>query len=320
MHSIQLQPLSIRAMTTIGLDIDQVLSVIQAGDRLDEVSVRLLLEKLREILYSEGNVLELTAPITICGDIHGQLYDLFELFRVAGSPPDTKFLFMGDYVDRGYYSVETFCYLAALKVRYPDSVYLLRGNHESRTVNQLYGFFDDCVATYGHPGIWLLCNQTFDLLPMASLVQSKIFSVHGGLSPDVALIGEISLHQRQRELQPAGPFCDLCWSDPDWIAGWAPNGRGAGYVFGSDPVREFCHNNKIDLITRAHQLAMDGFEYMFDNHLITVWSAPNYMYRSGNQASVLGISAELEKRLTVFNEVAESDRRRPDQVTAPYFA
>jgi hypothetical protein len=193
-------------------DLDRIFSTIEAGDRLDELSVKLVLEKLRELLYCEGNVLELPAPITICGDIHGQLYDLFELFRIAGSPPATKFLFMGDYVDRGYYSIETFCYLAALKIKYPDHVYLLRGNHESRTINQLYGFFDDCVATYGHAGIWLLCNQTFDLLPMASVVGGKIFSVHGGLSPDIPLIGDISLHNRQRELQPNSPFADPCWS------------------------------------------------------------------------------------------------------------
>jgi diadenosine tetraphosphatase ApaH/serine/threonine PP2A family protein phosphatase len=301
------------------LDLDRIFSVIQSGERLDELSVKLVLDKLREILYSEGNILELHPPITICGDIHGQLFDLFELFEVAGAPPDTSFVFMGDYVDRGYFSVETFCYLAALKVKYPNRVFLLRGNHESRTVNQLYGFFDDCVATYGHPGIWFLCNQTFDLLPMASLIEKKIFSIHGGLSPDIALIRDISLHDRQRELQPSGPFCDLCWSDPDTITGWAVNGRGAGYVFGSEPVRQFCHNNNIDLITRAHQLAMDGFEYMFDNKLVTVWSAPNYMYRSGNVASVLEVGENLERTEKVFRAVPEADRN-PLTGLAPYFA
>jgi diadenosine tetraphosphatase ApaH/serine/threonine PP2A family protein phosphatase len=301
-------------------DLDRIFSIIQAGDRLDEVSVKLILEKLREILYSEPNILELSAPITICGDIHGQLYDLFELFRIAGSPPDTKFLFMGDYVDRGYYSVETFCYLAALKIKYPTFIYLLRGNHESRTINQLYGFFDDCVLTYGHAGVWFLCNQTFDLLPMASVIENKIFSVHGGLSPEIPLIGDISLHNRQRELQPTGPFADLCWSDPDCITGWGTNGRGAGFVFGRDPVKEFCQNNKIDLITRAHQLAMDGFEFMFDNQLVTVWSAPNYMYRSGNLASVLAIGGNLEKEPKVFEAVPDGSRKRPEMGVAPYFA
>jgi hypothetical protein len=134
-------------------DIGTVMEVLHDALRLDEPTIKALLEKLMEILYAEGNILDLAAPITICGDIHGQLYDLFELFRTAGPPPGTRFLFLGDYVDRGHYSLETFCYLAALKVSYPNDFFLLRGNHETRTCSRLYGFFDDCVQNYGHPGI-----------------------------------------------------------------------------------------------------------------------------------------------------------------------
>lgn len=125
------------------LNLDAILTHFRSGDHPEENIVKEILEKLMEILYSEGNILKLQAPITICGDIHGQLYDLFELFRVAGSPPETKFLFLGDYVDRGYYSLETLLVLAVLKLRYPDSIYLLRGNHECRAVNHLYGFYED---------------------------------------------------------------------------------------------------------------------------------------------------------------------------------
>ncbi|OHS95596.1 Serine/threonine-protein phosphatase PP-X 1 [Tritrichomonas foetus] len=302
------------------MDLDEIISHLRNGEHPDESCAKMLLEKLMEVLYNEGNVLNLQAPITICGDIHGQLYDLFELFRIAGQPPETKFLFMGDYVDRGFYSLETFLYLAALKLRYPDTIYLLRGNHECRSVNHLYGFYEDCIQNYGHSGVWFLCNDVFDLLPMAAVISNSIFSVHGGLSPEISLIEQISLKNRQEELLSYGSFCDLCWSDPDDITNWGVNSRGAGYLFGSQPVSEFCHNNKISLITRAHQLAMAGYDYRFDQQLITVWSAPNYMYRSGNIASVLAIDEHLNRELKTFREVPDEQRKRPTDTVPQYFA
>jgi diadenosine tetraphosphatase ApaH/serine/threonine PP2A family protein phosphatase len=306
-------------MTEEDLDFDQALSVIREGGHLDERAVVVIFEKLAELLYSEPNVLALPAPITICGDIHGQLFDLLELFRIAGSPPETKFLFMGDYVDRGYFSLETFLYLGLMKLKYPDSIHLLRGNHECRAVNRIYGFYDDILGIYGHSGVWSLCNDVFDLLPMASVVSNSIFSVHGGLSPEVTRIEQISLFNRQAELAPTGALCDLCWSDPDSIVGWYANPRGAGHVFGEDPVKDFCRNNRLKLITRAHQLAMEGYESFFDDLLMTVWSAPNYMYRSRNKAAVLAVGADLNTELKFFTEVPGHDRRGNDSIS-PYFA
>ena len=302
------------------MDLDEILLHLKNGEHPDEHCVTMLIEKLSEVLYSESTILKLQAPITICGDIHGQLYDLFELFRIAGDPPQTKFLFLGDYVDRGYYSLETFLFLAALKLKFPGSVYLLRGNHECRSVNHLYGFYDDTVNIYGHAGVWYMCNNIFDLLPMAAVVSNEIFSVHGGLSPDIGLIEQISLKNRAEELPSYGSFCDLVWSDPDDINGWGVNPRGAGYLFGSKPVEEFCHNNKISLITRAHQLVMAGYEYRFDDKFITVWSAPNYMYRSGNVASVLAIDDNLNKKIKIFREVPDDQRKRPGDSIPVYFA
>jgi diadenosine tetraphosphatase ApaH/serine/threonine PP2A family protein phosphatase len=302
-------------------DIDAVLDVLHDALRLDEPTIKTLLEKLMEILYAEGNILDLAPPITVCGDIHGQLYDLFELFRTAGAPSGTRFLFLGDYVDRGYYSLETFCYLAALKVARPRDFFLLRGNHETRTVSRLYGFYDDCVQNYGHPGIWALCNTIFDLLPVAALVGNRIFAVHGGLSPSVSLVEQISFPRRQRELPASGALCDLCWSDPEEIAAWEPNPRGAGYSFGAKPVREFCHNNRLELVAHAHQLVQDGYQYRFDEQLITVWSAPNCMYRCANVASVLALDQDLQRELKVFREVPDANRKVPDgNLNLSYFA
>jgi diadenosine tetraphosphatase ApaH/serine/threonine PP2A family protein phosphatase len=301
------------------LDLDRVLSVLQSGEHLDERTIVPILEKLTERLYTEPNVLVRPAPITICGDIHGQLFDLLELFRIAGSPPYTTFLFMGDYVDRGYYSLETFLYLATLKVKFPDSVFLLRGNHECRAVNRVYGFYDDIVNLYGHSGLWSLCNDVFDLLPMAGVVANQIFSVHGGLSPEITRIEPITLQNRQAELPPVGPLCDLCWSDPDSIQGWFANPRGAGHLFGEVPAKQFCRNNGMKLITRAHQIAMEGYEEFFDKTVMTVWSAPNYMYRSGNKAAVLEVHENAVTKLNFFEAVEGHDRRGSEWIS-PYFA
>lgn len=300
-------------------DIDEIIETLEGGDPLKEESVVQLLMKLMELLYLEGNVLELTSPIVICGDIHGQLYDLFELFDHSGPKENQKFLFMGDYVDRGYYSLETISYLAALKIKYPTQFFLLRGNHECRQINQMYGFYNECQFRYGHSGIWMICNEMFDLLPMAAVIDNKVFSVHGGLSPHIQLIEKISLFDRYKDLPEKGALCDLCWSDPETVKDWRPNQRGAGYLFGENQVKEFCHNNKIDFVTRSHQLVMSGYQWFFQEKLITVWSAPNYMYRSGNKASVMKYHPDektadnKDYELVIFEAREESRRKKPDE-------
>jgi len=152
---------------------------------LPESDVKALCEKAKEILINESNVTQVRAPVTICGDIHGQFHDLIELFRIGGAPPDQNYLFMGDYVDRGYYSVETVSLLVALKVRFPNRIVILRGNHETRTVTQVYGFYDECLRKYGNANVWRIFTELFDYLPLTAVVEGKIFCLHGGLSPSI---------------------------------------------------------------------------------------------------------------------------------------
>lgn len=307
------------------LNVDAIISNIRNGKLIQEHEAIALLTKLEEILFTEANVLELTSPITICGDIHGQLYDLFQLFEstTPKGVSSTKWLFMGDYVDRGRFSMETFAYLAAHKIKYPKQFFLLRGNHECRQVNQKYGFYEETLSNFGHSGIWSLCNEAFDLLPVAAVIDNKIFSVHGGLSPSVIMYQSAYLMDRQDELPSSGALCDLLWSDPDTdINSWKESPRGAGYLFGERQVEEFCHNNKIDLITRSHQLAANGYQWYFDDKLITVWSAPNYMYRSGNKATVLRYAPGQAKEynLIFFDPCPLDKRKMPMDVTiSPYF-
>ncbi|KAL2566491.1 hypothetical protein AAZV13_19G168700 [Glycine max] len=207
------------------------------------------------------------SPVTICGDIHGQFHDLAELFRIGGKCPDTNYLFMGDYVDRGYYSVETVSLLVALKVRYPQRITILRGNHESRQITQVYGFYDECLRKYGNANVWKTFTDLFDFFPLTALVESEIFCLHGGLSPSIETLDNIRNFDRVQEVPHEGPMCDLLWSDPDDRCGWGISPRGAGYTFGQDISEQFNHTNSLKLIARAHQLVMDGFNWA---HVIVV--------------------------------------------------
>ncbi|EPY78697.1 serine/threonine-protein phosphatase 6 catalytic subunit isoform 3, partial [Camelus ferus] len=159
-----------------------------------------------DLLLEESNVQPVSTPVTVCGDIHGQ----------------------GDFVDRGYYSLETFTYLLALKAKWPDRITLLRGNHESRQITQVYGFYDECQTKYGNANAWRYCTKVFDMLTVAALIDEQILCVHGGLSPDIKTLDQIRTIERNQEIPHKGAFCDLVWSDPEDVDTWAISPRGAG--------------------------------------------------------------------------------------------
>ncbi|KAF3792694.1 Serine/threonine-protein phosphatase PP2A catalytic subunit [Nymphaea thermarum] len=221
---------------------------------------------------------------------------------------DTNYLFMGDYVDRGYYSVETVTLLVALKIRYPQRITILRGNHESRQITQVYGFYDECLRKYGSAAVWKMFTDLFDYFPLTALVESEIFCLHGGLSPSIETLDSIRNFDRVQEVPHEGPMCDILWSDPDDRCGWGMSPRGAGYTFGQDVSEQFNRTNNLKLIARAHQLVMDGFSwghyigrvlwlrvvsctyFLFqEKKVVTIFSAPNYCYRCGNMASILEV-------------------------------
>ena len=196
-------------------NLDKQIEQLQRCEFLKEQEVKELCDKVKELLFEEANVQIVEAPVTICGDIHGQFDDLMELFRIGGFVPTTNYLFMGDFVDRGFNSVETFLLLLALKVRYPDRITLIRGNHESRQITQVYGFYDECMRKYGSVNVWRYCTEVFDYLSLAALIEEKVFCVHGGLSPVINKIDEISNIDRKQEVPHEGAMSDLLWSDPE---------------------------------------------------------------------------------------------------------
>jgi len=305
----------------INNNLDEQIEQLRKCQYITEIEVKLLCEKAKELFIEESNVVIIDAPITICGDIHGQFDDLTELFVKGGKCPETNYLFMGDFVDRGFNSVETFLLLLALKVRYPDRITLIRGNHETRQITQVYGFYDECMRKYGSINVWRYCTEIFDYLPISAIIDEKIFCIHGGLSPTIDTIDEIRNIDRKQEVPHDGAMCDLLWSDPDQDQkGFGISPRGAGYLFGEDVVNTFEEINKIDLIARAHQLVMEGYKMMFGGKLVTIWSAPNYCYRCGNMASILKLDENLKQETIFFSAASVNDRRIPAKLPVPdYF-
>jgi len=268
-----------------------------------------LIEEARGFVSREDTMVELTAPVKVFGDIHGQMEDLRRLFKAFGSPNHKtgdvgvfKYIFVGDFVDRGQSSLEVICLLMALKCRYWGRVYLIRGNHEDRMINGHYGFYQECKERLGDAGgdlVWKACNDFFMWLPLAARINKKVLVVHGG-------IGRIrSIQQIARIKRPIDPdhsqkstdenqhaLLDLLWSDPSeseedkGIRGNTSRG-GTSVVFGPDVVKEFCKNNDIELIIRAHQVVAEGYEYFASGHLITVFSATNYCGRDKNCGALL---------------------------------
>ncbi|CAH0388682.1 unnamed protein product [Bemisia tabaci] len=300
-------------------DLDSWIEMAKECKYLPENDLMKLCDLVCDLLYEESNVQPVSTPVTVCGDIHGQFYDLEELFRQGGQVPDTNYIFMGDFVDRGYFSLETLTRLLTLKARWPDRITLLRGNHESRQITQVYGFYDECLNKYGNVNAWKHCCRVFDLLTVAALIDEQVFCVHGGLSPDISTLDQIRHIDRNREIPYKGAFCDLVWSDPEDIETWSISPRGAGWLFGSSVTNAFIEINNLQLMCRAHQLVHEGLKYMFNQKLVTVWSAPNYCYRCGNVAAILEFQSTTQRQAKLFNAVPNELRKVPDRITTPYF-
>ncbi len=304
----------------MSLDVDKALSQLKQGKILTEKELRHVCERAKDILVQESNIMPVRSPVTLVGDIHGQFYDLLQMFKIAGEPPGVNYVFMGDFVDRGHHSVETIEYLILLKVKYPSHITLIRGNHETRQVTFTYGLYEEISRKYGNPSSWNLLTDLFDHLPISAVVDGKIMCVHGGLSPRIKRLDQINTIDRKVEVPHEGPFCDMMWSDPDDVEDWKLNHRGAGYLFGGQVVKEFNHINGLELVARAHQLVNEGYKYWFaEESLVTVWSAPNYCYRCGNVASVLQLDEHLNRNFEIFKAVPDSNKVENIQSFLPYF-
>ncbi|CAI7662457.1 unnamed protein product [Penicillium crustosum] len=264
---------------------DQALWIINAGS---------------EILRSEPNLLEMDAPLTVCGDIHGQYYDLMKLFEVGGDPSETRYLFLGDYVDRGYFSIECVLYLWALKIWYPNSFWLLRGNHECSHLTEYFTFKLECKHKYSER-IYEACMESFCSLPLAAVMNKQFFCVHGGLSPELHTLEDIMAIDRFREPPTHGLMCDILWADPLEEFGQEKTGdffvhnsvRGCSYSFSYSAACAFLEKNNLLSIIRAHEAQDAGYRMYRKTQttsfpsVMTIFSAPNYLDRYNNKAAIL---------------------------------
>jgi len=289
----------------MGVDVDKCIEQLtQRGELLSESTIRDICLKLKSILIFEPNICQLSSPVTVVGSIHGQFHDLLEIFRVGGWWPDTNYVFTGSYVDGGAFSVETISLILCLRLRYPSRITLLRGSHESRPMNKVYGFYGECILKYGNANVWHYFTDLFDHLSLAATIDNKFFVVHGGISPNVSTLDRIRVLDRFQEVQQAGPIADLVWSDPDPdIASY--KAKDIGYHFGGEAVSKFLNENKLNHIVRSHQLCMDGYQVLFSYELATIWSAPNYGYRCSNVAAIMEIDQGGDFLFNLFDSSPE---------------
>ena len=286
---------------------EQLLSVKgnKPGKQVDlkEEEIKFLIENSLPIIKEQKMLVELEAPLHVCGDIHGQYYDLLRIFEHCGYPGEYNYLFLGDYVDRGKQSLETVCLLLCYKIKYPEKVTLLRGNHESSVTNRIYGFYDECKRRY-NIRLWKSFTDLFNYLPVAALIDDKILCMHGGLSPDLKNIQSIQDISRPTDIPDQGLLCDLLWSDPDKEAvDYDENDRGVSVIFGEKVVTDFNKKNDLDLIIRAHQVVDEGYEFFANRQLITIFSAPNYCGEFDNSAGIMIIDDSLTCSLKVLRPV-----------------
>ncbi|CAG8611830.1 7048_t:CDS:2, partial [Cetraspora pellucida] len=297
---------------------DMIRRLINAGSSnkvsktvcLKNNEINAICQSVREIFLSQPTLIELSPPVKIVGDVHGQYSDLLRLFEMCGYPPMANYLFLGDYVDRGKQSLETILLLLCYKIKFPENFFLLRGNHECANVTRVYGFYDECKRR-SNVKTWKTFVDVFNCIPIAAIVANKIFCVHGGLSPSLSSMNEIRGIQRPTDVPDNGLLNDLLWSDPSETAvDWEDNERGVSFCFGKTIIREFLERYDFDLICRAHMVVEDGYEFFNERTLVTVFSAPNYCGEFDNYGAVMSVNEEL---LCSFELLKPPDAKQQQQ-------
>ncbi|XP_064489746.1 serine/threonine-protein phosphatase 5-like [Ornithodoros turicata] len=286
-----------------------LLETYKAGKKLHRKYAYKILIDANAVFQSLPTLDDIDVPsdskFTVCGDIHGQFYDLMNIFELNGLPSETNpYLFNGDFVDRGSFSVECIFTLLGFKLLYPKHFYMSRGNHESQTMNQMYGFEGEVKAKYT-PKMAELFTEVFNWLPLAHLINKKVLVMHGGLfSDDKVTLDDIRKTDRNRQPPEEGIMCELLWSDPQPQNGRSPSKRGVGVHFGPDVTQRFLENNNLDYIIRSHEVKAEGYEVAHGGRCITVFSAPNYCDTMGNKGAFITMTgADLTPKFTTYEAV-----------------
>ncbi|VDM96155.1 unnamed protein product [Thelazia callipaeda] len=258
-----------------------------------------VIDEVYNILRPTGCLIKVNAPVVIFGDIHGQFGDLMRYLNILGTPPQQNFLFLGDYVDRCKKGLEVMMLLFCFKIRYPDKINLLRGNHECTKMNRTYGFYQECKRLRT-TSIWKAFQNAFNELPLCANISDKLIGMHGGISPLIQGWHSLENLKKPRNQSDCeyGLALDLMWADPDndpCSKGFVPNKvRNASWMFGQDTIKECTRVLGVDMIVRAHEVVKTGHLLDCDEHICTVFSAPNYCGTDGNCGSVMCITKDLK--------------------------
>lgn len=290
--------------------IDDMIERFKNGKKIHRKYVFQIIKAVRDIVYAEPTMVEIGVEegnkLTVCGDTHGQFFDLLEIFRRNGYPSDKHaYLFNGDFVDRGSWSTEIALVLYAYKWLRPNGIFLNRGNHETDDMNKAYGFEGECKAKYNER-VFKVFSESFSALPLATLIGEKYLVLHGGLfSDDSISLDDIRKLNRHNQRQPGqqGLMMEMLWTDPQTAPGRGPSKRGVGLQFGPDITKRFCEKNGLEAIIRSHEVRMEGYEVEHDGRCITVFSAPKYCDTTENKGAYINLGPELKLNYQVFEAV-----------------
>lgn len=296
--------------------IDDMTERFKNGKTIHKKYVYQIILAVRKLVYDEPTMVEVDIPedveLTVCGDTHGQYFDLMELFRLNGTPSEKHwYLFNGDFVDRGSWSTEIALLLYANKWLRPNCFFINRGNHETDDMNRVYGFEGECKAKYNER-IFKLFSESFSALPLATLIGKKFFVLHGGLfSDDNVTLDDIRKLDRHKQRQPgqSGLMMEMLWTDPQTEPGRGPSKRGVGMQFGPDVTKRFCDRNGLEAVIRSHEVRMDGYEEEHDGKCITVFSAPKYCDMTENRGAYINIGPDYKLRFSQFDAVPHPNIR-----------
>ena len=259
-----------------------------------------LCDQAIDTLKHESHLIKVPIPCVVIGDLHGNLHDLLRIWTSLTNPYDQHILFLGDFVDRGCFSIEVISLVLALKVEYPGHVHMIRGNHEFRDINMKYGFRDDIDRAYAGDRLWNKFNTVFNYLPLCALLGGSWFCVHGGLSPDFKTLSQLDeIPFPLTEMTP-GIVTNLVWSDPTPdVKTFQQNPRGAGCAFGSTAVDRFLITNGLKRIIRAHEQQKEGIE-VFRN-VTTVFSTSGYS--AENLGAFLIVMDEMNYKVKILKPI-----------------
>jgi diadenosine tetraphosphatase ApaH/serine/threonine PP2A family protein phosphatase len=301
--------------------VQSLISKLSGGTLLDRNEIGEVVNAVNAIHHEEPNVLRLNdCHVNVVGDIHGDLTSLNHIFNAAPlNGDDHIWVFLGDYVDRGVFSVPIIEMLYCLKLYYPQRIYLLRGNHECRQVSEIYGLLDEVRIRYQDSvdEIFALLTNSFYELPLAAIINGNVLAVHAGISRHLNIIDDIEVINRFQEVPTEGLVTDLLWSDPSDQNGWTPSPRGASELFGEEQSTNFCQANNIRFIVRSHQWVQEGHQWTHNNQVLTIFSSSNYCLKCGNDGSILQLTPENTTNIVTYPSTIHPENTTGDTFTFP---